>query len=472
MRAPTAAGVRPPDTPLPAGFCIEFDRDAREIHPGVWFGGRPARVLTFTPAGRAALRRLRNQPVLDRVDGLVARRLTDVGIAHPVPPPVETPDVTVIIPVLDRTDALDRCLTSLGGSHPVLVVDDGSRDELRVRAVCARHGVTVVRHPVNRGPATARNTGLARTTTSLVAFVDSDTEPGPDAITALAGHLLDPDLAAVAPRVVPVAGSSAASRYTSARSSLDLGTRPARVLPYTPVSYVPTAALLVRRSALPAMAFDPSLRVGEDVDLIWRLVASGARVRFDPATAVSHHDPRTWTTLLHRRFRYGTSAAALANRHAGNVAPLVLHPWPTAAVVAGLAGWPLPAAVAAAVAYARTRAALQRANVPTDLAVPLTATALGYTLLGLSRYAVQFAAPALFASAVRGGPRSRAATAALLLAPAVVAWRNRRAEIGPLTFAVGALADDIAYGAGVVAGCVTHRTTLPLRPVLAPPRAG
>ena len=45
----------------------------------------------------------------------------------------------------------------------------------------------------------------------------------------------------------------------------------------TKVSYVPTAALLVRRAALDSVTpgggavFDPALRYGEDVDLVWRL---------------------------------------------------------------------------------------------------------------------------------------------------------------------------------------------------------
>ena len=76
--------------------------------------------------------------------------------------------------------------------------------------------------------------------------------------------------------------------------------------PGSRVSYVPTAALLVRRSALDSVAiddaaipapghlagpgplssrgvFDPALRYGEDVDLIWRLHDAGWRVRYEPS---------------------------------------------------------------------------------------------------------------------------------------------------------------------------------------------
>lgn len=461
------------DPPLPFGFGIEFDPAAREIRRGVWLGGRPTRVLRLSPAGADALDALRAGPVSTCTQGLLARRLTDAGLADPVPAPLAEPvEITVIVPVRDRPHELERCLSALGSRHPVLVVDDASSDELRVRSIAARHGATVVRHPVNRGPAAARNTGLAHSSSELVAFLDSDTVPRGDWIGELAAHFADPLVAAVAPRVVPLRADTGAGRYTRAHGSLDLGPRPARVRPYTQVAYVPSAALLARRCALQAVArgadvFDPRLRVGEDVDLVWRLDAAGERVRFDPTVTVSHDEPQEWNRLLRRRFRYGTSAAPLARRHRRNLAPLLVHPWYTGAVGALLTGRPLLAATAAGAATARTGQALRRAGIPAAHVPPIAASALGRTFSGIGRYAVQFAVPLVVAVLARGPRAHRAAAAALLIAPAAAGWRHRRGDIDPFTFAVGAVADDIAYGAGVIAGCLRHRTTIPLRPALA-----
>ena len=58
----------------------------------------------------------------------------------------------------------------------------------------------------------------------------------------------------------------------------------------TRVAYVPTAALLVRRAAL-GDGFDESLRNGEDVDLVWRLIEAGWRVRYEPAVQVGTASP-------------------------------------------------------------------------------------------------------------------------------------------------------------------------------------
>ena len=77
--------------------------------------------------GRAALAELRAGPVRSDAAGRLARKLTDTGLAHPRPLELASrPDVTVLIPVRDRVVLLGRCLSALGDSYPVLVVDDGS----------------------------------------------------------------------------------------------------------------------------------------------------------------------------------------------------------------------------------------------------------------------------------------------------------------------------------------------------------
>ncbi len=120
------------------------------------------RIARLTPAGQAAWRALRPGRVTSRATGTLARYFTDTGLAHPVPPPVRAaPDVTVIIPVFDRADQLDRCLTGLGGEHPVIVIDDASGDQAAVARVAGRHGARLIRREVNGGPGAARNTGLA-----------------------------------------------------------------------------------------------------------------------------------------------------------------------------------------------------------------------------------------------------------------------------------------------------------------------
>jgi mycofactocin glycosyltransferase len=474
--------------PLPAGFLIALDAGTKRLSDGSLFGGSPARVMRLTSAGTAALAELQSGPVRSRAAGQLARRLTDAGLAHPVPPGAASDgnqhgpgSVAVIIPVRDRAALLERCLAAAGAQYPVIVVDDGSADPEKISVIAAKHGATVRLRAANGGPAAARNTGLAGLDTDLIAFVDSDCVPPAGWIGTLAKHFADPLVGAVAPRIVPLGGpaATAAGRYATACSSLDLGQNPARVLPGGRVSYVPTAALVVRRAALDgliagrAAPFDPALRYGEDVDLIWRLHAAGWRIRYEPAVPVPHEGPANWPGLLARRFQYGTSAAPLAGRHPANMAPLALHPWSALTVAAALARRPAVAAAGLAGGWFELTAALRRAGVPADGSAAAAVTAARQTWLGIGRYATQFGAPAIALVLARPGGKSaarrwgrRAAAASLLLGPALDAYTERKPDLDPVSFTLARVADDICYGAGVWAGCLRERTLAPVKPVI------
>ncbi len=464
-------------TPLPTGFRIQPDPDTKNLGANCLFGGSPARIMRLTPSGQKAWQELRSGPVGSTAAGLLARRLTDAGLAHPRPPQPDGPtDVTVVIPVRDRPEMLQRCLVALGSGHCVVVVDDASRDAARISQVVAQHGVTLIRREVHGGPASARNTGLAGVRSEFVAFLDSDCIPAEGWIERLAGHFADPLVGAVAPRVTARSPHTWAGRYTRSNGSLDLGAREAQVRPAGRVPYVPTAALLARRAALTEIArsgrvFDPALQVGEDVDMIWRMHEAGWRIRYDPAVQVAHQEPRTWAMLLARRFRYGTSAAPLGVRHPAATMPLVLHPWPALAVAGLLGRRPALALAAYAASVATMTRTLRRAGIPRRGVAAAMLAAAWHTWLGIGRFTTQFAAPAVVTVVVRGGSAPgrtgrRLAAASLLFGPPVATWLSRRPDLDLPRYVLGQLADDIAYGAGVWTGCARVRSLTAVRPMV------
>ena len=401
----------PSRPPLPAGFRLQVDERTRISDDGcVLDGGSPWRMLRLTWHGAAMVERLLGgAPVVDEVEGALARRLVDGGLAHPVPPATPAASMTALVPVRDRADELDACLAALA-PLPVVVVDDASRDGQAVKAVADRHGAQLVRRAQCGGPAAARNSGFPDVGTDLVAFVDSDCRASASALRALARQLADPLVAAAAPRVLPV-------RPTGRRSPLDMGGRPARVAPGSRVSYVPSAALIVRRDALvPAGGFDESLRYGEDVDLCWRLHDAGWSVRYDPRVVVGHVEPDGWSALA-RRFRYGTSAAPLAQRHPGALRGPSLR------------GLTAPLSIAGAQSAGET-------SLPPELLRRVVRTAPASTVAGLVRWATPLWWPPL--AAVGTDPRR----------------------------AVSSVADEAAYGAGVWWGCLRSRTFEPVLPAV------
>ncbi|GAA3247017.1 mycofactocin biosynthesis glycosyltransferase MftF [Pseudonocardia petroleophila] len=467
----------PADTALPDGVRVTLDRRTRSVDDGaVLLGGAPPRMLRLAAAGRALL-----SSGAVTVDGptsrALARRLLDVGIAHPVdgPPGPGPGAVTVVVPVKDRVDGLQRLVAALGevgapgGVGALVVVDDGSADPAAIRAAAGPRA-TVLRHGTSRGASAARNTGLRAAATPLVAFLDSDVVPEEGWLAPLLAVFADPAVGLAAPRIValaPVVGWL--GRYEAVHSSLDLGPDPALIVPRSRVAYVPSAAMVVRRDAAGA-GFDEDMHVAEDVDLVLRLHADGWRLRYAPGSRVAHDHRTTLGTWWWRKAQYGTGAAPLALRHHGSVPPMVLSP--TSAAVAALALLARPWAVAAAGVVGAV--AVERLSRRLDVRHPRATAA---RLVGLGSVgALSQTADAvtrhywplsLVACAV--SRRARRRVLAIALAEGALDWwrhrdRDARVRPDPASHVLAHRLDDLAYGAGLWWGAAAHRTAAPLRP--------
>ena len=465
----------PPHVTLPDGFTVELAAGTHRSADGrLMVGGSPLRLVRLTAA---AVRRLGDGrfTVIDPAGAALARRLLDAGLAHPRLDPAPVGDTTIVIPIRDRADQLDRLLSALRADPetsglPVLVVDDGSDDPAALTTVAARHGARLLTHLRNRGPAAARNTGLRNAHTRYVAFCDSDVVPEPGWLGPLLAQFADPALALAAPRVIalPVPAPGLLDRYEQIRSPLDMGATEGPVVPVSALSYVPSATIVVRRAAV-GPGFDEAMRVGEDVDLCMRLHEAGWRLRYVPAARVGHRhrtDLRSW---LAQRAGYGTGAADLALRHPGRVPPLYAAPWSLAACALLLRGRPAPAALAAtltAVTAVRVARRMPDADHPARAGTLLSLAALRGTAEQLLRCATRHHWPVAVAAAAVNR-RARHALIAAAVAEGLLDHHRSGSSLSPLTHTMLRRLDDLAYGWGVWQGAVRRRTTAPLKPRLA-----
>jgi hypothetical protein len=185
--------------------------------------------------------------------------------------PNSTPEaLAVIVPATDGPTTLAACIAALEASTE-------PPDELHV-----------VDGPAGMGPATARNAGVAATSSELIVFVDADVVVEPEALARLrARFAADPELAAVF-------GS-----YDDAPAAPGTVSRFRNLLHHHVHSSSPGPADTfwaglgaVRRDALVAAGgFDgerfplPSV---EDIELGMRLRGSGAAIELDPSVRGTH----------------------------------------------------------------------------------------------------------------------------------------------------------------------------------------
>ncbi|MEO5722793.1 MAG: mycofactocin biosynthesis glycosyltransferase MftF [Ilumatobacteraceae bacterium] len=456
---------------------------SRPADGAVIIAGSPLRLFRLSSVGRSVAEAMeRGEPLPAGHHGLTDR-LLDAGAIHPRPAAEQLPaqftaaDVTVVVPAFGRLPEFDSRLAIADSSScrggnwweadgtfdgaAVLVVDDGSDPPLS----CADQRVRIMRLDHNSGPAAARNAGLAQVRTALVAFVDTDVCMPANWLDPLLAHFSDPRVALVAPRVLSAAGGSPlVDQFEEVHGSLDLGGSPARIAPGTRVSYVPGAAVLCRTEVLLAVGgFDETLRVGEDVDLVWRLDAKSWRCRYEPAVEVFHRARPGVYQWARQRFGYGTSAAPLAARHRGALAPLRISGWSAGVWTLAVLRRPLAAAVVAA----GTTVALQRKlrGVPPAAAARLAVSGHLYAGEQIAATLTRVWWPITMVAACLSR-RARPVVLAAAMVPAVHEWLRLRPRPGVVRYITMSLADDIAYGAGVWRGCVRKRSATALIPDL------
>ena len=109
---------------------------------------------------------------------------------------MESPLISVIVPVYNSANSLAECIDSLLGQTAtdieIILVDDGSTDDsssifAQYRSLHADK-IKVVRQP-NAGQSAARNTGLRLASGKYIAFCDADDAYAPHALEKLAQQL-------------------------------------------------------------------------------------------------------------------------------------------------------------------------------------------------------------------------------------------------------------------------------------------
>ncbi|HKZ12772.1 MAG TPA: glycosyltransferase family A protein [Solirubrobacterales bacterium] len=200
-------------------------------------------------------------------------------------------DIAVVIPTYNRRDLLEQTLgTVFAQTAPpaeVIVVDDGSDDG--TAELLAGMPVTVVANPAGGwGPSRARNEGLGRVKSRLVAFLDSDDLLLPAALEVLGSAL-------AADRAAPFAfGTCLLARRDPAGWVIEgeMGPEPADLRePLASLyarNFVPSVGTVVRTAAAFAVGGFPQVTTFAEDHYFWLLLARDADPVFVPELTAVH----------------------------------------------------------------------------------------------------------------------------------------------------------------------------------------
>jgi glycosyltransferase involved in cell wall biosynthesis len=221
--------------------------------------------------------------------------------------------ISVIAPAFNATAFYDAWLGSIQAQgYPnleVVLVDDGSTDNLRERA---QNGPSFLRYlrQDNRGPAAARNAGIAASCGELIAFLDMDDLWVPGHLNRLAAALEgEPDFQMAQGLIRNFLYVDSRAFYCS--------------LPYR---FINVGSLVFRRRVFDECGgFEESMRYAEDFDLIVRCWEQGMRKREIEELSLLYHRHETNMTSGKNLVEMGM--VAIYKRHldrlrAGKVKPM------------------------------------------------------------------------------------------------------------------------------------------------------
>jgi GT2 family glycosyltransferase len=255
------------------------------------------------------------------------------------------PSISVVVPTVDRPEALRRCLQDLAvQAYPefeILVVDNApgrSGAEAVVSSLDASNRTVRYMVEPRRGASRARNRGLREAGGEFVAFVDGDVRVDRWWLASVATSLRS-----------PVDGQTHASCVTGAILATDLET-PAQLwmeewggyskgfeprifdmrdhrigsplYPFAAAVFGSGAQMSFRTSALRQLGgFDVALgggtpsRSGEDLAAFLDVVSGGGTLVYDPGAIVWHEHPRSEAQFRSTLRSYGIGLTSFLLRH-------------------------------------------------------------------------------------------------------------------------------------------------------------
>ena len=192
--------------------------------------------------------------------------------------------VSIIMPIHNAAPYLDDAIASVvAQTHAAWhlhLVDDASTDDSRQIAQARAGGneaIHLVRLGENVGPAAARNAALSEAKGEFVTFLDADDLMPPSRLEIQIQYF------ASHPAVDVVVGAEESIIEPDAAPSLVRRRRQTEDARFYPMS------MMVRRPALDRVGgFDPSYRVGEDLDWLFRAGRAGLVIATLPNVLTMH----------------------------------------------------------------------------------------------------------------------------------------------------------------------------------------
>lgn len=213
--------------------------------------------------------------------------------------------ISIIIPVFNSEKTVKKCIESLfeldfpKNKMEIIFVDDGSIDNTKKIIKNYNHVKLIEQN--HKGPASARNNGIRKSSGDFIFFTDSDCIVPKNWVTKMLGRF-ENNIAMVGGSLVPFSLNKLSERFEQSRRDRLYGNK----LMF--VNALPSCNMAVRRKVIEEIkGFDENFKYPsfEDYDLCFRIKELGYNILYDPDIGVIHLHSPSWIGVFKRALRHG-----------------------------------------------------------------------------------------------------------------------------------------------------------------------
>ena len=241
---------------------------------------------------------------------------------HTPTPSGHEPSVTIVIPAYNEEQVIEQCIRkALLSEYPdfdIIVVDDGSTDDTYLKAASFSYHplVTVLKQP-NRGKAAALNAALDEAQSDILICIDADSQIAPDAVRLLAAHFENPNVGAVAGKVVVGNRRNLLTRLQALEYITSQAIERRAKEHLNAITVVPGAIGAWRTTALMEAGIFSTETLTEDADMTMAVIRSKYKVLYEDRAIARTEGPASLRGLMTQRLRWSLGMMQAGWKHLG-----------------------------------------------------------------------------------------------------------------------------------------------------------
>lgn len=230
--------------------------------------------------------------------------------------------ISVVIPTYNEAEGIVQCIESIMRNSikpiEIIIADGGSTD--KTVELAEQAGAIVYNNP-NRTAASGRNVGILHAKGDIIAFTDGDNYVDEDWLKSILEEFQnDVELLGVGGKVVPAPPRTKVEKFWGnlwLNCIMSFGDEPYLVEKKTLKDAFITANCAYKRDLLDKLnGFDEWFgNNAEDVDLCWRALNFGAKLKYVPTAIVIARSPQKMKDMKKKSFRDGVSSTKLQKRY-------------------------------------------------------------------------------------------------------------------------------------------------------------